>query len=711
MLWLPLPLAIGILLYFALPLEPPLYAGTLLLIFMTICAVPFFGNRVFAWLWFGVFLVALGFTAGQWRTWHVAAPVLAKKTYPITVQGRVVQVDTLPLAHRVVLDDMQLTGGKIYTGGLPQRARIRLKNMDEVVPAAGDVISVKAILLPLPPPVLPGAFDFQRHAFFQRLGATGYAIGDATIVTAHGGGFLFDHLRHYIRKNIEKDISSKDNAALITAFMVGESDAIPEYVWNICRLSGIAHLIAISGSHFMLIAGFTFFVIRAFLAAFPRIALRWPIKKIAAGGAMAVAIFYMLLIGAPIPAQRAVFSVCVIMLAIILDRDPFTLRLVAFSAVVILLFEPESLLGASFQMSYAAVVGLVAFYEASRNWWSRQLLEAPAYKRYALYLIGCFLSTLVASLSTAPYSLFNFSRLSLLGGLVANMIAVPVSSFITFPAGLLACVLMPLGLEKWPLKVTEISLNLIMDVAATVARWPNAVYQSDALPQYLLGLITIGFLWLCIWRGRMRFIGLVPIAVALCVIPLVPRPDILVASKGDLFAVRDAGDRLWISSRMTEKFVAQEWAENEGSKGTAYWPGDIFDKDFLSCDPLGCTYQHRDWRVLLVKIPELVLDGCGADIVLSGEKIPAGKCREITHVIDWSNIRRAGALAIYLGKNAITVDSVLAQRGKRPWTGQQVAEVSPFTAWENAAAKAPYSPDAEEEDNDYGYDRSDADVP
>lgn len=683
-LWLPLPLALGVIFYFSLPAEPPLYAGPLTLVFLGVCAVPFYRNPVFLWLWWGLFLVALGFSAGQLRSWDVAAPVLAKKSYPVTVEGRVIAVDTLPGTHRVTLDGLTLRTGKIWQP-LPERIRIRLKANDPLTPVAGDVIAVKSILLPLEAPVLPGAFDFQRHAFFLKLGATGYAIGNATRVTAHETGFLFEALRRYIRAHIEEDITRKDDAALIVAFMVGEDTGIPEHIWEICRLSGIAHLIAISGSHFMLIAGVMFFIIRALLAAWPHAALHWPIKKIAAGAAMGAAIFYMLLIGAPIPAQRAVFSTCVIMGAIMLDRDPFTLRLVAFSALFILLIEPESLIGASFQMSFAAVVGLVSFYESTRGWWSRQLLEAPWPKRYALYLIGCFLTTLVASASTAPYSLFHFSRLSVLGGLVANMIAVPVSSFVTFPAGLLACLLMPLGLEKLPLKVTEFSLDLIMDVASTVARWPHSVYQADAWPPVLLGLITLGGLWLCIWQGRVRYLGILPILAGAVLIPFTPRPDILISADGALVAVRapDNG-ALWISSKTSQKFISTEWAKREGAAGVDYWPGDVFDKDFLSCDPLGCTYRARGQSALFAYMPQLVEESCLDNLVLSTEALQAEGCRDKAQVLDGPRLLSGGAMAIYLSPDGTRrIETVAEDRGRRPWTGK------PPRSEEQARTKTP----------------------
>src|SRR5690606_28128362 len=139
---------------------------------------------------------------------------------------------------------------------------------------------------------------FQRHAFFKGLGATGFAYGDLKVVKEReGSAFYFEKLRKTIREKIAANVPDRDNAALLTAFMIGEDNGISEQDWDTARQSGIAHLIAISGSHFVLIAGFPFFLIRALLAAIPFIALRWPIKKIAALGAMAVSIFYMLLIG------------------------------------------------------------------------------------------------------------------------------------------------------------------------------------------------------------------------------------------------------------------------------------------------------------------------------------------------------------------------------------------------------------------------------
>lgn len=669
-LWLPLPLALGIAAYFGLKAEPPLPLGPAMLLILAAVGVVFHSNRVFLYGWTIVFLFALGFTAGQVRTWHVTAPVLLKKVF-VTAEGRVVEVTALEKGLRLVIENPAVLEGDMKGQTVPARIRIRLKAKDPAQVAAGDVVRVKAVLLPLSPPVLPGAFDFQRHAFFQRLGATGYAIGEAEIVAKRQDGFFFERLRGRIRERITEDVKDKDHAALITAFMVGEDDGIAERIWDICRLSGIAHLIAISGSHFLLIAGFVFFAVRGVLAAFPYTALRWPIKKIAAGAAVAVAVFYMLLIGAPIPAQRAVLSVCIIMAAVMLDRDPFTLRIVAFSAMVILLLSPEALAGASFQLSFAAVAGLVAVYESTRGWWAEQFRDAPWYRRYSLYLCGTCLSTFVAGVATAPFSLYHFASMSLTGGMVANLIAVPVSSFITFPAGLIACLLMPLGLEGWALWVTEKSLALIMNVAEAVAAWPQAAQHSDAWPVELLAVMALGGIWLAVWQGRMRYAGLAPIVIACALIPFAPRPDILVSSKVDLFGVRGPDGMLWISSKTKDRFIRDGWVEREGGQGVAYWPEG--EGRVISCTPGACTYHAKGHKVVFVTGKDGLPDNCAAtSLILTAEPFKAETCREQTTLLDRWDLWRQGSNAIFLHEDGtMEVDSTRERRGIRPWTGRQ----------------------------------------
>ncbi|MEZ0226184.1 MAG: ComEC/Rec2 family competence protein [Alphaproteobacteria bacterium] len=674
MLWLPVPLGCGIIFYFTLTAEPPKFAGLAALVLAALVAAAFYRSRVFLYLWSAVVLVALGFTAAQGRTWLVDAPVLHKKTYPVTIEGRIVSVDPMPKSYRIVLENIAVRQGHIWQDDLPKRVRVRLKANDMAEPSAGDIVAVKAILQPISPPVLPGAFDFQRYAFFQQLGATGYALGDLQLVQRHETGVFFDRLRRYIREHIEANVSNKDHAALITAFMVGESNGISAHAWDICRRSGIAHLIAISGSHFVLIAGLPFFLIRALLAAIPFIALRWPIKKIAAATAIAVSVFYMMLIGAPIPAQRAVMSVTVVMLAIMLDRDPFTLRLAAFSAFLILLIEPESLMGASFQLSFAAIVALIAFYEMTREWWIRRFRDENLVRRYASYLIGCAMTTVVASTATSAYALYNFARMPLLAGLAANIVAVPITSFVTFPAGLFAGLMMPLGLEKYPLWVTEKSIDIVMATAEAVVDWPYAAWQGGAVPAWFLIPVTLGGLWICFWRGKLRAFGVAPIMLAMAILPLTPRPDVLVAENAGIFAVRDAEGKLWFSSGRREKFVRNEWLQLQGGDADyGVWPDNGTAGDgFLYCDGGACEYKKNGQSISFIRQPEALPNACiKSGAIFSALAFKGETCRYKAVLRDKWDIWRQGAQTVYAEPEGLRIQTVLNTRGVRPWTGKR----------------------------------------
>ena len=672
-LWTPVPVAFGIGLYFLLKFEPPLYAGFAALAGLLLCLLPVYKNRAALYVWLAVFLFAIGFAAAEFRTWRIETPVLEKKLYSVLLQGRVAQVDALPKTHRIILEDITLKDGRgPREGRMPERVRIRLKGKDPVTPAAGDIIEIRAALLPLSPPVLPGAFDFQRHAFFKGLGATGYAISDVTIIKVYEDGYFFEGLRHYIQGKISAAIENKDTAGITTALLIGDGNGIAEKTWDIIRLSGIAHLLSISGFHITLVTGFLFFLVRALLALSPYIALHWPIKKVSAFISVFGAIFYTALIGSPVPAQRAMIMTCVVMGAIMLDRDPFTLRLAAFAAFVILLFAPESLAGPSFQLSFAAVIALIAFYESTRGIFERHRQDGW-FKKSGIYLAGCMITTGIATLATAPFSLFHFSKVPVFSGFVTNMIAIPLCTFVTMPFGILAVFLMPLGLEKWPLLVAGKSVDLILQTATVTAAWPWSVMTMDAWPVGLLAVMALGSAWIAIWRGRLRWLGIVPVIVAALVIPLTPRPDILVSDEGSLFAVRDEAGVLWVSSKRAEKFVRQEWVEREGGEGVDFWPHGGKAGDVLACDAEACLYKKNGFIVSFIKNPAALQNDCTlANVVIGGRvAISGSQCAEPMVVLDKWDFRDSGAHAIYLPETGgmIEVSDVAEERGIRPWTG------------------------------------------
>jgi competence protein ComEC len=248
--------------------------------------------------------------------------------------------------------------------------RIRLRGMQPTI-RPGDEIRVRAVLTPPPPPAVPGAYDFQRQAYFDGLGAVGYSVGGATVLPLSeerprvGIGLWFARLRSVVAERVRAHLDGA-TAAVTIALLNGEQRAIPERVMTAIRDSGLAHLLSISGLHIGLVAGIVLFVVRGGLALVPPLALRFPIKKWAAVVSVFAAGAYTLLAAAPVPSQRSFLMIAVVLLAMLVDRQGISMRLLAFAALVVLLTQPEAMLGPSFQMSFAAVLALMCGYEFVR---------------------------------------------------------------------------------------------------------------------------------------------------------------------------------------------------------------------------------------------------------------------------------------------------------------------------------------------------------
>lgn len=678
-LWLPLPLAFGICAYFGLPREPD---GPWLA--LSVLAVALLGVRVRRgrWSmigWLAVAMMALGFLASYTRTHTLDTVMLLHESGPVTIEGKVAEVDALPKALRVTITDARLAGGWLRRGdALPARVRVKLKNKDTADPVVGDLLRVRAVLLPLSAPVAPGAFDFQRHAYFQGLGATGYAIGDAQIVQhAEKGDAVIEGLRHAIRKRIYAGMRDPDIAAIVTTFLIGESKGISDKAWSDIRRAGIAHLLAISGFHVTVVTGAFFFLVRALLALWPWAALHWPIKKISAAAAMAASVFYLQLIGSPITAERSVITACVVMLAIMLDRDPFSLRLAAFAAGALLLVQPEALIGPSFQMSFAAVVALIAFYESVARAWVVAERDAGFLAKATVYMQACLLTTVIATLATAPFTIYHFGQVPLAAGLLTNLIAVPLSSVVTLPVGILACLLMPFHLEALPLWITEQSMVAIMRLVKVTAGWEHAVLMVNSFSAGWLALLTIGMLWICIWRGWWRWLGAAPVVIA-CIgaLWLTPRPSVLVADNGRQMAVRDAQGRMWLEHPRREKFAATAWLQREeaayGQQAAGDWT-QAATQGVMTCDSKACLFPAGGATVSLVRMPEAVVEDCTrADVFIAPQaRLSTALCpQKRKAMIDIDDLRYHGAHAVYVKDGRVRIERAGDARGVRPWTAR-----------------------------------------
>jgi competence protein ComEC len=651
-LWLPVLFGIGIFVYFVLPREPSVLA----------LAGIFLATTIAAWRArrrIGLFrlLIAFAFVAGgattmKLRTDWVAAPKLSREMTRV-VTGWVAERSMASRGGvRVALRVQAIEG--LAAAGTPHIVRITIRSRAEAI-AVGDAISVTARIQPPSGPVLPGGYDFARAAFYDGIGAVGFAYGAARLadigpppagVRMHAP---LAQLRDLIRKRVMAALPGEPGR-IGAALIMGDQGGISEGTQEAMRISGLGHVLSISGLHMALIAGSAFWLIRALLALSSELALRRPIKKWAALGALAIATFYLGISGAEVATQRAYIMLAIMLVAVLLDRRAITLRNVALAALVVLLISPESLLSVSLQMSFAATVALVAAYEEISARSDRRLRLAdrrdPGLPGWAWRSVGgLFITSFVAGLATTPFGIFHFQRFAPLA-LVANMIAMPAVGLIVMPMVLLAVVLMPLGLETLPLKVMNWGVSWMIAVAEWTTEWSGEVGGVRTIPALSLLLVVGGFLWLALWRERWRLLGIAPMLVALPLALAAPRPDILVGEDGTTAAVRGADGRLSIVGGKGERFTVENWlrADADSRKADASVLG-----EGVRCDSIGCIGKagKEETVVSLILKPDAFAEDCRLATIVVSRLVAPPWCGDIAIVIDRNKLDRRGAHALY----------------------------------------------------------------
>jgi competence protein ComEC len=669
LLWLPVLLGIGIALYFALPAEPPAWLGWLAAaVGLGLLAVarrgwptPVSGPEA---LLIGLAAVAFGVGLAQARLHAVAAPVLDRAGVD-RLEGRVVDLAPTPQGARLVLDQVRLA--RVPAERTPLTIRVNLRKAPPDL-APGQHVALLARLQPPLPPALPGAFDFARQAYFEQLGAMGFAYGK---VDRLGGGaddmaLAVAELRAAIAARIVAH-SPGPAGALAAALLTGVRAGIDQATWRQMQVSGLAHLISVSGLHMVLVAGSVFTTCRWLLALFPPLALRFPVKKLAAALALLAAAFYLALTGASVPTQRSFLMTAVALVAVMVDRNPFSLRLLAWSALVVLVLRPESVLGASFQLSFAAVLALVVVYEAWRNRTrdpdgGRRRL--PAVVRY---LAGVSATTLVASTATMPLGAFHFQTIPTYG-VLANLIAVPLTSFVVMPAGLVALLLLPLGWEGPALSVMALGVDGVLLTARVVAGLPGASLLVQQWPGTALALFALGGLWVALWQLPWRWLGLAPCALAALLVLFSRAPDLLVDRQLGMAAVRHADGAVTLIAWDRDRLVREAWLHHLGTAealkppkpGTGAARG-------IACDAVGCIVELAGRRISLAHGVEAALEDCGrVDLVVA--RTGPERCGTAGEMIGPRALLASGGLAVSLAGQTLRVRTVAATRGDWPWT-------------------------------------------
>ena len=632
--WAPVAMAIGIGTYFGLSSEPvlaiyPIICIGALLVGLVTWRFP--GSwSPFGW---GICLIALGFCIAGARAHMVSAPVMKWRYYG-AVEGRVVALDrSASDAVRVTLDDVRLEN--FPAKALPERLRLSLHGPEADL-QPGQRIMTTAHMSPPQGPVEPGGFDFRRHAWFQRLGGVGYTrVPVLTIAPPEKGiaGLRIFALRMAISSHV-REVLPGDTGGFAAAVTTGDRSGVHQATLDALRISNLAHLLAISGLHMGLLSGFVFGSLRLGLAAIPPLALRWPVRKIAAIGALIAATGYLALSGGNVATERAYVMAAVILFAVLVDRRAFSLRAVALAALIVLTLRPEALLGPGFQMSFAATTALVGVFGAIRD------ADLPRLPGWARPVIGVLLSSAIAGAATAPIGAAHFNSLSHYG-LIANLVSVPVMGTLVVPAAVLAFLLTPLGLDWIGIWAMGIGLDWILGVAQWVSALSGAQSFVPRPDPVVLPMLVLGLLFVILWQGRLRLVGFAPAALALIIWGQAERPAVLVADTGSIVGVMTSEGRA-LSKPRGSGFIALNWLENDGdganqAKAAERWPVQNGRLRFIA-------FQNGEIVHVNGKRAAAEFKLCRPDqIVISSVKLQIdGGCR----IYDPDHLEETGSLAI-----------------------------------------------------------------
>ena len=675
--WIPIAFGLGIVIYFTAAREPALWAALPLAGALAITAVLARARPVAFPLLIGLAAAAAGFAAVTLKSARIAHPILQHTAWNISISGFVEVREERERSDRIVVRVHKIEG---RLKDAPERVRLSVKK--RLAPPVGAFVEVKARLNPPLRPLRPGGYDFARDLYFQRIGATGFVLG--AIKTADppvppGSWLRYATFIEGLRDGIDRRIRAAvpgDAGSIASALITGKRDAISAPVNDAMYVSSLAHVLSISGYHMALVAGVVFFVVRALLALSPALAMRHPIKKWAAFAALIAAAFYLLLSGAEVATRRSFLMTAIVLIAVMVDRSALTLRNLALAALAVMLLAPEAVVHPGFQMSFAATLALIAAYERGLPW---MIAGAGTSRgaRIALWggreIAALILASLVAGLATTPYAAYHFHRLAPYG-VLANLLAMPIVSVWVMPTGLLALVALPFGFDAPLWRLMGGGIDWMISVALFVASLPGAVGRITAFGTGPLLLCTGGLVLLGLLRSPLRWSGTVAVVGAALWAARAPVPDVLVADRGDMVAVRGASGRLSVMrGANSDTFPVREWLAADADARAVNDPS---LREGVACDEIGCVARLRDGTIVAMPLAaEAFEEDCRlAALVVSQRTAPPG-CA--VTAIDRAVWPRTGASALYrVGKGWETVVAYPAGHD-RPWTRAGPSQEAP----------------------------------
>ena len=600
--------------------------------------------------------VCIGFLAGKLRAYNVEAPTISQATGPVMLEGWVTGVEGGQNGARLRIKPHAIGG--LSTDKLP--ALVRVTHRLDLNVAPGRFVRCWSVLRPPPGPALPGDYDFRRQAWFQQLGAVGYVQGRCRGGTLGKPPGLTQALRLNIsahRRRLAEHVNAVSGVkanGFAAALISGDRSFMPPEDQESLRAAGLAHLLAVSGLHLGIVGGLVYFIFRNGLALIQPISLRIPVQKPAALAALLAVALYLVISGASVSTQRAFIMSAVFFGAMLIDRPALSLRSFSVAMIAVVLISPESVFAPGFQMSFAATGVLIAIYEA----WSRRRSGGLGGfgQRFSFGAKSLVVTSIAASIATAPFALFHFERLAPLG-LLANLVAMPVVSLVTVPAAGLSMLLAVVGMEEIGLRLFGWSLELVMDIA----RWAEDAgtayrYPLKTMPAGALLLLTSALILLVALRRWARLVGVGLASICGGVVwALQPVPDVYWSPSGEVYANLEGG-----------RYTVIDFADGDALGPLRFRAAGSGQ----ACIARTCNYALNSGTRLRLLQDAPQGEDCrqpGAQIIMSMAAPPsAGRSRICPSTIYWTDVLQNGGLAASSESSGV-VTRYAKKCSARPW--------------------------------------------
>jgi len=680
--WAPVSLVCGLTAYLSLPVEPPESAGWIMALIAVLLLLAARAGRVGVPGVLVSFALA-GFVLGQAGTVTADTKVLSGSTGKVTVSGWIDELGPATGKRRrmvVAIDTIE----EVKPQYRPGKTRLSVSADHLGAHSRGDYVAFQAWLYPPLTPAMPGGWNYGRVGWFDGIGAGGRVASalakPGTKPDLQRWSDALAGLRAQIADRIRAHLPKRE-AGFAVALITGERSGLDKDMREALQLSGLAHILAISGLHMSLVAGGVFWLVRVLLASWPLLALNYPVKKFAAVTALGAAGFYLLISGQAIATQRAFIMLSVMFLAVVLGRSAISMRNLAIAAVIVLLIAPHAVLTPSFQMSFLAVMGLIAGYELLGGWQTRfrvGLSSRPLYQRglvfVLLMLIGLSSTTIIASAFTTLPAAFHFNRFAA-WSLPANLLAMPVVTFLVMPAAVVSVCAMLFGLEHWPLQFMAWGLEAVQAVAVMVSGWPGATMVVGTMVPEIAFLSGMGLCFLALWRGALRWVGGgLAVVAGITAIVLGPRPDILIERSAATMAARMHEGQLVPVYARRGRFAAERWLLADGDDADL---AEAAKRTGWSCADDMCRGQVKGRSVVWLGRKAKPPPDCRTvDIVISANPLrrTCGYPTSRQLHIDRFDVWRNGAHAVHIaddGKHEVTTARGVS--GRRAWVHEPVA--------------------------------------